>query len=388
MKNNIMRPAILVLENGIIIQGIGFGSFGEAVGELCFNTGMTGYQESLSDPSYASQIIVFTSAHIGNVGCNDEDQESIRPQSLGCVLNNHPTEASNYRSQICFDDWLKKYNLIGICGPDTRDLTSLLRQKGALKAGLHHNKDIVDKNDASLDIIAKDLLQKVRSWPGLEGQDIASKVSLVNAERKKSASSSKAKLRNSTNNYSKLHIVIIDYGMKQSIANIITNLGAKITIVSSSTSFTEIKSLSPHGVLLSNGPGDPYATYKNVGSTIRKLLTNKTPCMGVCLGFQLLCLALDAKSFKHKYGHHGLNHPVKCINDNSVLITSQNHGFSIDKKSLNKDCECTHYSLFDGTLEGFQNKKRKILGLQFHPEASPGPRESSKYFKDFFEWIS
>jgi carbamoyl-phosphate synthase small subunit len=372
------QSGILVLENKQVFRGIGLGATGEAVAELCFNTSMTGYQEIITDPSYSDQIINFTFPHIGNVGTNLEDIESEKVWLKGVVFAKEITEPSNYRSLEKLNTWLKKNKVIGIAGVDTREITNLIRSKGSLKATIVNTSNF--KSD-------KYYLNLCKKWPGLKGMELTEKVTT-----KKIYTWNDESLWSKTRGYQKnskydTHIVAIDFGMKKNILRNFSNLNSKVTIVPCSTTFEKIMSYKPDGVFLSNGPGDPAATGKIVNSTIQKLLNNKVPVFGICLGHQLLALALGCKTNKMHQGHRGANHPVKNLENQKVEITSQNHGFEVSKKSIKKNVKITHISLFDQSIEGISSTKSIAFSVQYHPESSPGPHDSNYLFKQFIELV-
>ena len=367
--------AILILENGTCFKGFGFGYEGTATGEVCFNTSVTGYQEIISDPSYAEQIINFTFPHVGNVGTNKEDLESDIIWTRGIVLNSEITGPSNYRSLKNLDQWLKKNKIVGITGLDTRSLTNFIRDKGAPKGTISFSKT------GNFDI--KQLTNSTIKWSGLKNLDLAQKVSTKKNyvwTGFKTWKKSTGYLKNKKN---LLHVVAIDYGIKKNILRYFSDFNCKITIVSCKTSAHEILKLKPSGVFLSNGPGDPAATGKYAINIIKELIKKNMPIFGICLGHQILALALGAKTKKMKLGHRGANHPVKNLNKDSVEITSQNHGFEIIKKSLPKNIMITHKSLFDNCIEGIKLKNKPVFSVQYHPESNPGPQDSVYLFQEF-----
>lgn len=368
------KPAILALADGTIFDGISVGADGDCVGELVFNTAMTGYQEMLSDPSYAKQIVTLTTAHVGNTGCNDEDMESSRVWAAGLVIRNCSLLASNYRSQQAFPDWLKKHGVVAIAGIDTRQLTIRLREQGAVAACI--STDVAHPERA---------LAKARSFNGMEGQDLACEVSRQMSERWHEGQGDWA---SSLSKPSQYHVVAYDFGVKHSILRILHDRGCHVTLVPAKTTAQEVLALNPNGIFLSNGPGDPEACDYAIKAT-QEFLAAKLPVFGICLGFQILALACGAKSLKMKFGHHGANHPVIETNaPNRVFITSQNHGFTIDEASLPQDLEITHRSLFDQSLQGIRHKNRPALGFQGHPEASPGPHDIEIIFDEFITMMS
>jgi len=373
--NQIIHTAILILENGTCFRGFGFGYEGIATGEVCFNTSITGYQEIISDPSYAEQIINFTFPHVGNVGTNKEDHESDKIWTKGIILNSEITEPSNYRSLKNLDQWLKKNKIVGITGLDTRGLTNFIRDKGAPKGTIAFSK--------TGDFDIKQLTSSTVKWSGLKNLDLAKKVSTKNNyvwTGFKTWRKDSGYLKNKKNS---LHVVAIDYGIKKNILRYFSDFNCKITIVSCKTSAHEVLKLKPNGVFLSNGPGDPAATGKYAINIIKELIKKNMPIFGICLGHQILALALGAKTKKMKLGHRGANHPVKNLIKDSVEITSQNHGFEIIKKSLPKNIKITHKSLFDNCIEGIKLKNKPVFSVQYHPESNPGPQDSVYLFQEF-----
>jgi carbamoyl-phosphate synthase small subunit len=367
--------AILILENGTCFNGFGFGYEGTATGEVCFNTSITGYQEIISDPSYAEQIINFTFPHIGNVGVNKEDHESDKIWTKGIILNSEITDPSNYRSLKNLDHWLKKNKIVGITGLDTRSLTNFIRDKGAPKGTIAFSKT------GNFDI--KKITNSTNKWSGLKNLDLAQKVSTKKKYVWKGFKTWKKSSGYQKNKKNSHHVVAIDYGIKKNILRYFSDFNCKVTIVSCKTSAHEILKLKPGGIFLSNGPGDPAATGKYAIKIIKELIKNNMPIFGICLGHQILALALGAKTKKMKLGHRGANHPVKNLVKNSVEITSQNHGFEIIKKGLPKNIEITHKSLFDNCVEGIKLKNKPIFSVQYHPESNPGPQDSVYLFQEF-----
>ena len=367
--------AILILENGTSFEGFGLGYEGTATGEVCFNTSLTGYQEIISDPSYAEQIINFTFPHIGNVGTNDEDHESDKIWTKGIILNSEITDPSNYRSLKNLDQWLKKNKIVGITGLDTRSLTNFIRDKGAPKGTIAFSKN----NNFNI----KKLTNSTIKWGGLKNLDLAQKVSTKKNYVWMGFKTWKKNNEHLKNKKNSLHVVAIDYGIKKNILRYFSDFNCKVTIVSCKTSAREILKLKPNGIFLSNGPGDPSATGKYAITIIKELIKNNMPIFGICLGHQILALTLGAKTKKMKLGHRGANHPVKNLIKNSVEITSQNHGFEIIKKSLPNNVEITHKSLFDNCVEGIKLKNKPIFSVQYHPESNPGPQDSIYLFKEF-----
>ena len=372
-------PGILVLENKTIFKGIGIGYQGTATGEVCFNTSLTGYQEIISDPSYAGQIINFTFPHIGNVGTNKEDHESDKIWTKGVIFNSEITSPSNYRSSKNLDVWLKKNRIVGITGLDTRSLTNFIRDKGAPKGTISNNK----KGNFNI----KKLINNSVKWPGLKGLDLAQ---IVTAKKKyiwKGFKTWKKETGYEKNKKKLYRIVAIDYGIKKNILRYFSNFNCEVIVVPCKLNAKEIIKLKPHGIFLSNGPGDPEATGSYAINIIQDLIKSSIPIFGICLGHQLLALALKAKTKKMKLGHRGANHPVKNLINSKVEITSQNHGFEIIKESLPKNIEVTHRSLFDNCIEGIKLKNKPVFSVQYHPESSPGPQDSHYLFKQFINEV-
>jgi carbamoyl-phosphate synthase small subunit len=366
---------VLVLADGTCIWGNGFGATGSAVGEVCFNTSMTGYQEVMSDPSYAGQIVTFTFPHIGNVGANDEDVESGVDAAVGCVVREDITLQSNFRATREYAEWMADHGRIGLSGVDTRALTRRIRLKGAPNAVIAHEPS------GKFDIPA--LVQRAQEWPGLEGMDLAK---IVSRELSEDWDGGVWELGKGYTNGSKdgrPHVVAIDYGSKDNIFRNLVRAGARVTVVPAETSLDEVLALEPNGVFLSNGPGDPAATGVYAVPTIQGLLQRDVPIFGICLGHQMLGLAAGAKTSKMHQGHRGANHPVKRLSDGAVEITSMNHGFAVDNQSLPEGVEETHVSLFDGSNCGISITGKKAFGVQYHPEASPGPHDSYYLFEKF-----
>ena len=374
--NTINNNAILILENGNIFKGYGLGYQGNATGEVCFNTALTGYQEIISDPSYAEQIINFTFPHIGNVGTNKEDHESDKIWTKGVIFNSEITDPSNYRSLNHLDFWLKKNKIVGITGLDTRSLTNFIRDKGAPKGTISFSKN------GNFNI--SKLLNLTKKWSGLKNLDLAQKVTTPKKYIWSGFKTWKKETGFEKNKNNSIHVVAIDYGIKKNILRYFSDLKCKVTVVSCNTSAEEILKLNPNGVFLSNGPGDPAATGKYAINIIRNLIKKNLPIFGICLGHQILALALGAKTKKMKLGHRGANHPVKNLLKGNVEITSQNHGFEIVRETLPKNIEITHTSLFDNCIEGIKLKGKPVFSVQYHPESNPGPQDSVYLFKEFF----
>ncbi len=381
-KDNLIQinpTGILVLEDGTFFRGYGFGFENVVTGEVCFNTSITGYQEIITDPSYAGQIINFTFPHIGNVGTNNEDNESNKIWAKGLIINTDITSPSNYRSLKNLSVWLKKNKITGIAGVDTRKLTNHIRNNGAPKGtiGFSTKKKYDFKN----------LMKFNKSWPGLLGLDLASTVSCRKPYKWNSYKTWNKENGYKKNKIKKIKITAIDYGIKKNILRCLTDLNCEIKIVPAKTSSKKILNDKPDGIFLSNGPGDPAATGKYAIPIIKDLIKNKLPIFGICLGHQILSLALGAKTSKMHLGHRGANHPVKNLKTKKVEITSQNHGFKVEKKSIPKNVSITHLSLFDKSVEGIELKNKPIFSVQYHPESSPGPQDSRYLFKKFIDNI-
>ncbi len=373
------HTGVLVLENKVVYKGIGIGYQGSATGEVCFNTSLTGYQEIISDPSYAGQIINFTFPHIGNVGTNKEDHESDKIWTKGIILNSEITNPSNYRSLKNLDGWLKKYKIVGITGLDTRSLTNYIRDKGAPKGTICNNK----KGNFNL----KKLINSSVKWSGLNNLDLAQTVTTKKKYIWQGFKTWKKEKGFEKNKKKTNRIIAIDYGIKKNILRYFANFNCEIIVVPCDLQAKEIIKLKPDGIFLSNGPGDPAATGRYAINIIQKLIKTSIPIFGICLGHQLLALALKAKTKKMKLGHRGANHPVKNLINDNVEITSQNHGFEIVKESLPKNIEVTHKSLFDNCIEGIKLKNRPVFSVQYHPESNPGPQDSHYLFKQFINEV-
>jgi len=370
-----IHTGILVLEDKTIFKGVGIGYQGTATGEVCFNTSLTGYQEIISDPSYAGQIINFTFPHIGNVGTNKEDLESGKVWTKGVIFNSEITSPSNYRSLMNLDLWLKKNKIVGITGLDTRGLTNSIRDKGAPKGTISFSK----KGDFSIN----KLVNTTTKWSGLKNLDLAEQVSTTKKYIWSGFKTWKKETGYLKNKKKSLHVVAIDYGIKKNILRYFSDFNCKVTVVSCKTNANDILKLKPNGVFLSNGPGDPSATGKYAIGIIKELIKNNLPIFGICLGHQILALTLGAKTKKMKLGHRGANHPVKNLIKDNVEITSQNHGFEIVRESLPKNIKITHKSLFDNCIEGIRLKNKPIFSVQYHPESNPGPQDSVYLFEEF-----
>jgi len=368
----------LVLADGTVISGQGLGATGSAVGEVCFNTAITGYQEILTDPSYAGQIITFTFPHIGNVGTNREDTETsnlaMRSGVRGCILRAPVTEASNYRASDPLDQWLKARGIIALAGVDTRALAARIREKGMPNGVIAH--ELSGRFDL------EQLVREARAWPGLEGMDLVPEVTAGQSYTWDEMRWAWGK------GYGRqerpgLHVVAVDYGLKRNILRCLATAGCRVTVVPAKASAEEILERNPDGVFLSNGPGDPAATGEYAVPEIKKLIASGLPVFGICLGHQMLGLAIGARTHKMHQGHHGANHPVKDFTTGKVEITSMNHGFAVDRDTLPADAEETHRSLFDGSNCGLRLKSKPVFSVQYHPEASPGPEDSHYLFKRF-----
>jgi len=397
---------VVVFADGRTVWGQGFGAEGEAVGELCFNTAMTGYQEVMTDPSYAKQVIAFTFPHIGNVGANDEDIEAAEAHALGCLVRDRVTAPSNYRAGQDFADWMRKWGRIGIAGVDTRALTKLVREEGPPNIAIAHS----ERGEFDLDKLQK----MAAEWPGLEGMDLAKEVSRLQVERwtggkwewgkgykfPSTSGEGKSAKREGVGTSSSLqlptpgpspegegkarpHVVAVDYGSKRNIFRNLVEAGARVTVVPASASFEEIMAHEPDGFFLSNGPGDPAATGEYSVPVIRQMLESGKPLFGICLGHQMLALAVGGKTSKMFQGHRGANHPVKRLSDGRVEITSMNHGFAVEREGLPSNVRETHVSLFDGSNCGIELTDRPAFSVQYHPEASPGPQDSFYLFEKF-----
>jgi len=371
---------VLVLADGTVVWGHGFGATGSAVGEVCFNTAMTGYQEVMTDPSYAAQIVTFTFPHIGNVGVNDEDLESHVDGAVGCVVRESITDPSNFRSRGRFEDWLASKGKIGLAGVDTRALTRRIRMSGAPNAVIAHDPA------GKFDIPA--LVARAKDWPGLEGMDLARVVSRQSDEQWEGGIWALGKGYARSPRDERPHVVAMDFGAKDNIFRSLVKAGARVTVVPAQTSLEAILALQPAGVFLSNGPGDPAATGAYAVPVIQKLLERDVPIFGICLGHQMLGLAAGASTTKMHQGHRGANHPVKRLEDGVVEITSMNHGFAVDNTALPDSVVETHVSLFDGSNCGIAVKGKKAFGVQYHPEASPGPMDSFYLFEKFIGSLS
>ncbi|MBE7638030.1 glutamine-hydrolyzing carbamoyl-phosphate synthase small subunit [Sneathiella sp. P13V-1] len=370
--------AVLVLADGSVFHGFGVGQEGETVGEVCFNTSMTGYQESLTDPSFAGQMITFTFPHIGNVGFNDEDIETSGIAANGLIIKADITDQANWRAAGHLDEWLKERELVGISGIDTRRLTHVIRESGAPNGIIAHNKD------GKFDL--EDLKKKAAEWPGLEGMDLAIKVT-CKEPYKWSETSWNIKEGFGEQTEPKRHIVAVDYGVKRNILRCLADHGCDITVVPANSSFDDIMSHNPDGIFLANGPGDPAATGEYAVPVIKQCIESGVPTFGICLGHQMLALAVGAETMKMQQGHRGANQPVKDLTTGRVEITSQNHGFVVKRESLPDGVTETHKSLFDGVVEGIALDGKPVFSVQYHPEANPGPQDSYYLFKRFVDMV-
>ncbi|HUS68883.1 MAG TPA: glutamine-hydrolyzing carbamoyl-phosphate synthase small subunit [Kofleriaceae bacterium] len=367
----VVRPALLVLENGRAFRGRGFGAEGETVGEVVFNTAMTGYQEILTDPSYAGQIVVMTAPEIGNTGVNRDDLEAERPVCAGLAVRESSLRASNWRAERRLDRFMEDHGLIGIEGIDTRALTRTLRDDGAMRGAI---------STSTLDV--GDLLERVRAAPSMEGLDLVPRVSCAEPYLWEEPSWRPPDVPAAATPPADLHVVAYDFGVKRHILRLLRDAGCRVTVVPATTPAREALAIGGDGYFLSNGPGDPAAVTYGIEAT-RELVASGAPVFGICLGHQILGLALGAKTFKLPFGHHGGNHPVKDIATGKVEITSQNHGFAVAADSLPPGAEATHINLYDGTIEGIRLVDRPVFGIQYHPEASPGPHDAAYLFGRF-----
>lgn len=373
--NDPVKKAILVLEDGTRFEGLGFGADGESYGEIVFNTSMYGYQEILTDPSYNGQIVVMTYPQIGNYGVNPEDVESIRPFVRGFVVREYCSKPSNWRSSEDLESYLKNYNIVGIQDVATRDITRRIRSQGAQRAVI-----------STVDFSHDSLLKKVRSSPSILDVDLVTEVSCRKPYTWENGSEVLAQSLNTEPKLLKGYkVVAYDYGIKQNILRRLVDVGCDVKVVPSQTSSEEVLSMDPDGIVLSNGPGDPSAVSYAINNVEK--LVGKKPIFGICLGHQILGLALGGGTFKLKFGHRGANQPVKNLSTGKVEITSQNHGFAVDPDSLGPDVEITHINLNDKTVEGLRHKNYPIISVQYHPEASPGPHDSSYLFDEFIRMM-
>ena len=368
-------PAILALADGTIFYGDSIGVTGLSVGEVVFNTSMTGYQEILTDPSYCKQIVTLTYPHIGNTGSNKDDMESTKAQAAGLVIRNESIIESSWRSEESLNSFLRSNNTVAISNIDTRKLTKLLRDKGAQSGCIMAGE--INENIA---------IKKAKEFPGLVGMDLAKEVCTSDFYEWNEGSLFENRINAIKNDKNIYKVVAYDYGVKSNILRLLNDLGCQLTVVPAETSVEDVLNLKPSGVFLSNGPGDPEACDYAIES-VAKLLEKNIPIFGICLGYQLLALAAGAKTVKMKFGHHGANHPVIDMDSGKVIITSQNHGFAVDEDSLPKNIKITHKSLFDGSLQGIRIIDKDAFGFQGHPEASPGPHDLMYIFNDFIKMI-
>ncbi|MGU5737113.1 glutamine-hydrolyzing carbamoyl-phosphate synthase small subunit [Aeromonas caviae] len=371
------HTALLVLEDGTVFKGVSIGAEGCSVGEVVFNTSMTGYQEILTDPSYSRQIVTLTYPHIGNTGTNSEDEESSQVHAQGLIIRDLPILASNFRNQQSLSDYLKSHNIVGIADIDTRKLTRILREKGAQAGCILAGKQLDEAH----------ALEQARAFPGLKGMDLAKEVTVSESYSWTEGSWQLGKGHvTPTADELKYHVVAYDFGVKRNILRMLVDRGCRLTVVPAMTPAAEVLAMNPDGIFLSNGPGDPEPCDYAI-EAIKTFLDTSTPVFGICLGHQLLGLASGAKTIKMKFGHHGANHPVKSLDDNTVMITAQNHGFAVDEQTLPECLRATHVSLFDGSLQGIHRTDRPAFSFQGHPEASPGPHDCAGLFDHFIELI-
>lgn len=379
VDQEIISDSVLMLEDGTCFLGKSFGSRQTKIGEICFNTSMTGYQEIITDPSYAGQIISFTFPHIGNIGTNNFDNEGETKSIAGIVVRQVPTNPSNWRSDQKFNDWLKLNDIPGISGIDTRMLTKIIRKYKSCNAIMSYN----ELGEFNFD----ELKNKLRHYPKMDGLNLSSSVTTEKNYDYKESPHKLILSTPSTIRKFKPKIVVIDFGVKMNILRHLVNLNADVTVLSENTIIEDINKIKPDGIFLSNGPGDPSATEKKCKDLLQAILSLEIPVFGICIGHQLIGLSFGGKTIKMSQGHRGANHPVKNLSNNKVEITSQNHGYMIDKDTLPECLEITHLSLFDGSIEGFKHKSLPIFSVQYHPEASPGPTESSYLFQEFLNLI-
>ncbi|MDC0093594.1 glutamine-hydrolyzing carbamoyl-phosphate synthase small subunit [Alphaproteobacteria bacterium] len=379
IKNKNILDTILILDDGNVFFGRSFGSKKTSIGEICFNTSLTGYQEIITDPSYANQIITFTFPHIGNTGSNSFDNEGNTKSIAGIVVRQHPTNPSNWRSNKNFDEWLIENNIPGISGIDTRLLTKITRKYRTCNALLSYNKD----SEFDIDY----LKEKLKKHPSMDGSNLSTLVTTKNPYSFDECLHNFISTQSFFSNNFKTNIVVIDFGVKQNILRHLVNLNANVTIMSENSKIEEITKLKPDGIFLSNGPGDPSATEKKCRQLLKSLFMLKIPVFGICIGHQLFGLSFGAKTCKMPQGHRGANHPVKNLSNNKVEITSQNHGYHIELETLPECLKVTHISLFDKSIEGLMHKELPFFSVQYHPEASPGPTESSYLFENFLNLI-
>ncbi|MDA7579478.1 glutamine-hydrolyzing carbamoyl-phosphate synthase small subunit [Alphaproteobacteria bacterium] len=379
-SKEIISDNILMLEDGTYFLGKSFGSKQTKIGEICFNTSMSGYQEIITDPSYAGQIICFTFPHIGNIGTNNFDNEGETKSIAGIVVRQPPTNPSNWRSDQKFNDWLKLNDIPGISGIDTRMLTKIIRKYKSCNAIMSYN----EFGEFNFD----ELKNKLKNYPKMDGLNLSSSVTTQKSYNYKESPHKLILSTPSIIDKFKPKIVVIDFGVKMNILRHLVNINAEVTVVSENAKIEDINKIKPDGIFLSNGPGDPSATEKKCKDLLQAILSFKIPVFGICIGHQLIGLSFGAKTSKMSQGHRGANHPVKNLSNNKVEITSQNHGYMIDKDTLPECLEITHLSLFDGSIEGLRHKSFPIFSVQYHPEASPGPTESSYLFQEFLNLIA
>lgn len=380
VANMAISPAILALENGTVFYGKAIGAMGETVGEVVFNTSMTGYQEILTDPSYKEQIVTLTYPHIGNVGTNSGDEESDKIMARGLVIRDLPRLMSSWRGEMSLSDYLIKHNIVAIADIDTRKLTRILRDKGAQNGAIvavQGSKEDIDKDAA---------IASAQAFPGLKGMDLAKVVTTDSLYEWTEGSWSLQTNATETQTDLPYHVVAYDYGVKKNILRMLVDRGCKVTVVPAKTKASEVLAMNPDGIFLSNGPGDPEPCDYAI-EVIGEILDSSKPVFGICLGHQLLSLASGAKTVKMKFGHHGGNHPVSDLETKTVMITSQNHGFTVDEASLPDNLKATHKSLFDGSLQGVHRTDKPAFSFQGHPEASPGPHDVAPLFDHFIELI-
>lgn len=376
MEVNLSHSAILVLEDGTVFKGVSIGAEGSSVGEVVFNTSMTGYQEILTDPSYARQIVTLTYPHIGNTGTNDEDEESASIHACGLVIRDLPLLASNFRNQASLSEYLAARNVVGIADIDTRKLTRILREKGA-QSGCIVAGENLDEAAA---------LEQAKAFPGLKGMDLAKQVTTQEIFEWNQGSWTLTGGLPAPKTDAKYHVVAYDFGAKRNILRMLVDRDCKLTVVPAETPAADVLAMNPDGIFLSNGPGDPEPCTYAI-EAIQEILKTEIPVFGICLGHQLLALASGAKTVKMKFGHHGANHPVKDIERDVVMITSQNHGFAADESTLPANLRATHVSLFDGSLQGIHRTDKAAFSFQGHPEASPGPHDAAPLFNHFIDLI-
>lgn len=372
--------AVIALSDGTFFLGKGIGKKGTTHGEICFNTGLTGYQETLTDPSYAGQIITFTFPHIGNVGCNEEDMEAQKIFCRGLVIRQDINAGSNFRQQKHLNSWLIEQNLTGICHVDTRALTRNIRTHGARNAIIHY-AEIGEKIEIA------HLIEQIKDLPTLHGMELAAEVATDTTYGWNEKTFQLGQKEYATLGKGSYHVVAIDYGAKKNILRCLTDVGFDVTVVSAKATFEEIMSYHPDGIFLSNGPGDPFATAEYAVPVIKEILDHNIPLFGICLGNQLLSIASGLSTTKMYQGHRGINHPVKNLENGTVEITSQNHGFCVSKDNVPDTVEITHISLFDGTIEGIKRTDKAAFSVQYHPESSPGPHDSRYLFEKFMDMV-